>query len=219
MEQPNNVPEPEIVTSGDSNCYCYVSLNVDTRNRDGVITDISLISANGSFFNAIIIDDDTNPEDVKANLKSPDPFETRVGTSDEIGDELAQWLDDNFRSEHKCVQFVMDKVVWDWPIFLEFLTPSGVIPLWVSPVIDDLNSDLANAITLTKSAADKAVNGEGEYNNFVPHMIACKEVDRFEAANNIGQLPKFVLEADPDNTFRKAFCIKKIHQALFGVKE
>lgn len=144
-------------------------------------------------------------------------IETIVAPLGEIRDKFIAWLKDIYEPKERFVQFVMDKVEWDWPIFKEFIAPEGTeYPTWISPVVDDLNGDLANAITVSTGNIDATIKGEDAYKNFVSYMLADKNIDRNETAESIGNISGFIMIANNENALKKAMVTRSIHQSLWG---
>lgn len=209
-----NPGENKIITAGDRYCYCYVSVSLTENSRLGRITDISAIDCDGHVFFGSIVYDDTKKED---ESKIVNNLEFVIGGPEEVRSNFIDFIDKYYKPNNKFVQFVMDKVLWNWPIFMEFLCPKiSELPSYISPLVVDLNSELANAVIINKELNDKASGGEGEYKNFVPVMIANKEIDRVSTADMLVPLPENFKNISNDNVMKQAHCIKVIHQSLYG---
>ena len=80
----------------------------------------------------------------------------------------------------------------------------------------DLNSDLANTVTIEKDKLNASINGEGDLANFIPALEIYKSIDRFETATSLGNINQMIMLADDSNALKKAMCIRSIHQNLWG---
>lgn len=144
-------------------------------------------------------------------------FNPVVAPLGEIRDKFIEWLKAYYEPRQRFVQFVMDKVDWDWPIFKEFIAPEGVeYPSWISPLVSDLNSDLSNAVSVTRETIDSVIKGEGEYINFIPTLRVSTEVDRVDTAEATRNVIGTIMLANNENALKKAMCIRAIHQSRWG---
>lgn len=223
----NDVPlDNTIRTAGDRACYCYVSLNLTCNTRNAEIISIGAMDSDGDRFYGEITNynmKNVTPyvfEHVIKNLlgdKKDAFFKTEVGTYDEIREKFITWVYEHYQPKDRFVQFVMDKVSWDWPILKEFISGNpDEYPDWMSHLVVDLNNDLANVVTVSKSTIDATIKGEDTFKNFVPNMIVEKEVDRIETTESIGNNSGIIMMADNDNALKKAMCIRAIHQSIWG---
>lgn len=174
--------------------------------------------AENSEYNMKDVTSDTFEKVVKYLVGPNDPvFKTVVAPLGEIRDKFIDWLKACYEPRGRFVQFVMDKIDWDWPIFKEFIAPEGTeYPSWISSLVSDLNSDLANSVSVTRDTIDSVIKGEAQYINFIPTMIVDKEVDRVDTAESTKNVIGTVMIANNENALKKAMCIRAIHQTRWG---
>ena len=228
-DAPSNVKEllstnDKTFAGGDRNCYLYVDINLTVNSRFGTPISIGAITPDGDTFYAEISDYNmktVTPDvfmKVIRNLIGADKlFDTIIKPSKEVREDFVTWIHDKFQPNNKMVQIVMDKVEWNWPVLKEFIcADADEFPKWISPIVIDLNSDLANTVTIEKDKLNASINGEGDLANFIPALEIYKSIDRFETATSLGGINQMIMLADNSNALKKAMCIRSIHQNLWG---
>jgi hypothetical protein len=212
---------------GDRNCYLYVSINLTVNSRFGTPISIGAIAPDGDTFYAEstdyemkYVDTDVFINVVKNLVGNDNVFKTIVKPTVEIRKAFTDWVYSKFAPNNKMVQIVMDKVEWDWPILKEFISSEfNGFPKWISPIVIDLNSDLANTVTIEKDKLEASIKGEGDLANFIPALEIYKSIDRVETATSIGNIDQKIMLAHNSNALKKAMCIRAIHQNLWGFGE
>lgn len=222
-----SLPEnPVVTTSGDRLCYVYVAVNLTRNTRLGEMISLAMVDADGDTFYGEFNDFSVNklsdiPKSsiVPTLLGKDNKYVNVSGTYDEVKVGVFNWLYNKFTNWNRTVQFVMDRVSWDWPIFKEMLAGPDTeeMPKWVSPVVIDINTELGDNITIPKDKALSAANGEGEYKNFIPSAIVNRDLKRVETARSLKTVPEEILDLPGINALTVASSIRAIHQNMWGI--
>ena len=164
----------KIITAGDRECYCYVSVKLSSMKKDANIISLAMISPDGDTLyvenkeiNIDFIDEKYKNTTIHCT-KDHKPHLTghtwvMSGTLEEIKAAILLWLDENYSNKGKFVQFVFDKNIYEFAIFKELLTEGKTfdeVKLSYSETCLDLNFNIASLFTVDMN--------ETSISNFVP---------------------------------------------------
>ena len=115
----------KIITAGDRECYCYVSVKLSSMKKDANIISLAMISPDGDTLyvenkeiNIDFIDEKYKNTTIHCT-KDHKPHLTghtwvMSGTLEEIKAAILLWLDENYSNKGKFVQFVFDKNIYEF---------------------------------------------------------------------------------------------------------
>lgn len=158
--------------------------------------------------------------DVVANLLNNNNADIKVAsyTMADARDHIFSFIYQNYIAKDKFVQVVMDKVSWDWPVFKELLQDTNLkLPQFISPVVIDINTQLADNITVPIDKIKSVSDGEGRYKNFVPSIAIYNDLNIINTANELNGIPEPLKLLHDSNALKKAYAIRSIHRSIWNI--
>ena len=201
--------------------YIYVDMEFTTLERDADYISIGLCDAEGHSFYGEFNDFSLSKvsewtfKNVCQKLVNPrtelqgDHWQMR-GNRKDISTNILIWLDQIHEHTGCGFQFVGDCGHYDMVFLIDLLWGNALrVPEWISPVMVDINNDLANLVTGMYN--DKPTM-DGQDMLFNPYHHAFN-LNRDEYASHVKNAPKGMQH----NSMYDAYVIRAIHQSIWDI--
>ena len=211
----NEYHESYVMSAGDRSRYLYIDCEFTGLKKNTQLISIAVVDADGrSFYGEVkgIKTESLDPwiqENVIGNLLHPDTVEegdhwSIEGSKAKVKASLLKWLE--YYKDRKIMQIVSDCGHYDFVLFIDLvagnalnLTPDkSDLPVAISPVLHDINQDMASSI--------KTYHG-ADLTGFIPDFSAF-DINREEAVGAEDVEAKH-------NSLHDAYIIRQIHQYIW----